>query len=114
MTPPGVGEDRVKLALGALLRQVAVGRPAPLRPRLPENDLVLALGVAPLRHPAVARLPFPAEDVAADRGFTEKHRGRTHRPRVGHPQDRKMCPEMCPQLGKTVPNWTELTGRESA
>ena len=33
--------------------------------------LVLALGVPPLRHPAVARLPLSAEDFAADRQFAE-------------------------------------------
>ena len=111
---PGVGEDRVELALGALLGQVALGGPSPLRPHLAEHDLMLALGVAPLRHPSVARLPLPAEDVAADRRFSEDDRGGTHASKVGRSPDRKMCPEMCPQLGKNVPFGTQRTGRNSA
>jgi hypothetical protein len=51
---PGVGEDRVELALGALLGQVALCWPPSPRPRLAKDGLVWP---SPSRHFAIQRSP---------------------------------------------------------
>lgn len=66
LAPPCIREDRVELAPGELLRQVAGGRAAALGPGATEHALVLAGGVAPFGHPAVTGLALLAKDVAAD------------------------------------------------
>jgi len=91
-----VGQDRVQHLLGASFGEVALGWTAPTHPGLAHHALVLTCSVAPLGHPAIARLALLPKDVSADRRLAQFLHGPDPRREMG----RREVSQIGPRLGR--------------